>query len=187
MFFGASCARKKTPVAAPRLSSPCDRIAAAYFSAPDYPASVSQCETLAQSPTFPDRNAMLFRLAMAYALSGSPVRDGAHARQLLQQIVASSDDANKEGAQYVLELEARVDSLTAEVSERDKTIETLKANIQDLNAQLQQAKEADAQALAKLQDQINQLTSEMNKRDQKVADLTRELKRLREIDMQRKP
>ncbi len=140
--FSASCARKKAPVAVVPPPPDYFQIAEKYFADGDYANAVQAYNTyLTQYPEAPNRDQVLFRMAVAYAFPQSSLHNTPRATQLLQQVARMPASSYKPQAQLLLSLLESADRLRLDVS----------------------------------------------KRDERIKDLTRELERLKQIDMQRHP
>lgn len=145
-LFPWSCQRRpRAPVAPPPPNY--FQLGERYFEAGDYPNAAQAYETyLRNNHLAANRDRVLFRLALAYALPGSPVRDLPRAMQLLQQLVDMSPQSPfKPQGEFLLRIHQEVDRLRADVTKRDERIKELNRELEKLNRELEKLKQIDMQ------------------------------------------
>ncbi|MBI3896539.1 MAG: tetratricopeptide repeat protein [Acidobacteria bacterium] len=145
-----------------------------YFEAEDYAKAVEAYNLYLQgNPATGYHDRALFRLALAYALPSSPVRDLSRATETWQRLIRLFPQSfYTPQAQFLLQSQAETEQLRGEVQLREAQIQQL----QLLEVELQ-VKQGD----------IEKLQTEASRREQRIRQLTQELEKLKQIDMQRRP
>ncbi len=132
LLFCGACARR---VRLPRPPPPPDyfQIAEQYFDSGDYANAVRAYNTfLQQNAAAPNRDRVLFRMALAYSFPESPIRSTPRATQLLQQISRLPDSRYKAEARLLLRLQEGADKLRADVTKKDERIRELTEELEKL-------------------------------------------------------
>jgi outer membrane protein assembly factor BamD (BamD/ComL family) len=140
LFASWGCQKKASvPVPAPPVKSNLEK-GEADFRAGRYSQAARAFEAYVKSNlASKDRDKALFYLGLSRAISGVPTRDLHQAEASWKQLIAEFTNSQyKSEAEYILKLQAQMEKLSADVSERD-------AQIKQLRDELQKLKEIDMQ------------------------------------------
>ena len=159
-----------------------------------YTEAIAAYEThLRENPEAPNRDLTLMRLATAYAAPGSAERDLARSTATLRRLVVLFPNSPwRPQAEYLIELQSRIDGLTSEVAMRNDEIARMKEEL--TRARTTPAAEDPPvqpdRSRVELRDRdekIRRLTTEVEALEERVRKLTAELEALKKIDLQRRP
>lgn len=132
----------EAPVAAPSEMPESDslNLGEASFRTGSYSKAARSFEAyLRQNPGGPDRDAALFRLGLSFALADGSGRSMRRAEEALKRLVSEFPESLYRGpAEFIIGLQSQVESLKADIKERD-------AKIKLLGDELQKLKEIDLQ------------------------------------------
>ena len=142
------------------------------FDAGNYPEAAEAYRAyLDANPRGRDADRVLFRLALAYALSESPARDLGRAAEQVERLHRQYPSSPwKPAADFLLRQVTAIEELRADLSQRD-------ARIQELNRELDQVRQVELQ----------RLRADLSRREERIRQLTEEIEKLKQIDMQRRP
>lgn len=185
------------PATAPQPAAP-DHLAQANnaFVHADYAEATRNYEGyLRNHPAPQHEDEILFRLAISYAIEGTPVHDPDHARKILADILARFPSGPwRDQANLFLGLNESLRQRELEVSALDVRIEGMKAELAaattreaEARARAQQLQTTDARERKDKDARIKQLASTVEELEEKFRLLTIELEALKKIDMQRRP
>lgn len=143
-----------------------------YFDAADYPnAAASYTEYLRGSLSAPDRDRVLFRLALIHAFPANPAQDSQQAMSFLRDLLNQYPQSPfRPQAHILLEFQQEIERLRSEISLREERIGELTQQV----ARLEQV-------------ELEKLRADVNRREERIQQLTQELERLKQIDMERRP
>lgn len=150
----------------------------AAYAARDYAGAVGNYQKFLVAGTLSsERDRVLFRVGLLHLLPESPLHDIAQAITTLQLLMAAypASDYSVQARLY-LDLHQEVEQQTSNIAEYRNRIE-------ELGAERTQLKADDAMKAEDLQ----KLKAEAARREERIRQLTTDLDRLKEIDMQRKP
>ena len=175
-----SCQRRPSAPPAPPPPSYFD-LGEKYFDAGDYAKAAEAYNLYLQDSAATDnQDRVLFRLALAYALPASPVRDLPRATEILQRLVRLFPQSPYTAqAEFFLQLQTETEQLRGEIQQRE-------AQLQQLHEELAQLQQVQGEIQAR-QGEIEKLRVDVSRREERIRQLTQELEKLKQIDMQRRP
>jgi len=199
----SACHRKPAGVAAPAAPPPqpppSADTAEKHFKAGEYLGAAQAYESyLKANPQIPDRDRILFRLAISYALAGGEPENFRKAQNLLRTVFTQFPDSPyRTETEYILSLHADIDRLRVDLrekmdrvheqdgilqqqaksmEEKDKTIQDREKALRDKDRILREKERA-----------LNERDKALEELQDKVLKLTEELDRMKKIDLQRRP
>lgn len=182
LLFPWSCERRPpTTTAPPPPPPPAPNYLALgdrSFEAGDYPSAAEAYRLyLDGNPSAPDGDRVLFRLALVYAIPGSPLYDPPQALALLRELRDTyPQSVLRPQANLLLQWQQETEQLRLEISAREEHIQALVQDMEELRI-AEQAEQAE----------MEKLRSDIAHREERIRQLTEELERLKQIDMQRRP
>jgi predicted RNase H-like nuclease (RuvC/YqgF family) len=135
---------------------------------------------------------------MVYAVAPDPLRDLERSAATLQRLVSSFPQSSwRLPAEFMLELQAKLNKLQSEVAEKDDHIRRVRTEVetaQKLNEEVRRAQNAEEQeqlvrmrAEAKeRENRIRSLTTEIGEMQERLQQVEKELDALKKIDRQRR-
>ena len=176
--FPWSCQRRPTaPVAAPPPNY--YELGETAFEAGEFAQAIEAYSAyLRSTPPGPVTDRVLFRLAMAYGLPMSPVRDTARSVHLLEDLIRDYPHSLfRSPAEILLHQQMELSAQQSEVERLLADLGSRESEIQNLAAELARIRERE----------LEQLRAEVTRREERIRQLTQELERLKQIDLQRRP
>ncbi len=172
--------------------------AEALFEVGDYAKASSLYEHYLSQPAPMQQAQTLFRLALIHALPDSPLHDPRRATELFQQLLQLSPGTSL-GSQsrFILGLKSQIRKSSSKLKQHRSEMQkleseatllregmgTLESAATESRGQVEEL-EADVQ---RLQDWIRRLKSGIQEREAQILQLSSELKRLKQIDLGRRP
>jgi outer membrane murein-binding lipoprotein Lpp len=159
-----------------------------------YTEAIAAYEThLRENPEATNRDLALMRLATAYAAPGSQERDLARSTATLRRLLVLFPNSPwRPHAEYLIELQSRIDQLTSEVTTRNDELARMTEELTRIRntpaAESLPAPPDKARAeLRERDEKIRRLSTEVEALEERVKRLTAELDALKKIDLQRRP
>ncbi len=199
----AACHRKPpvvpAPAAPPTQPPPSPDTAEKHFKAGEYIGAAQAYESyLKANPKPPDRDRILFRLALSYALAGGEPENFRKAQNLLRTLFTQFPDSPyKAETEYILSLHADIDRLRVDVREKMDRVHEQDEIIQQQARSIDEKDKTilDREKTLKDKDRIlrekekvlNERDKALEEMEDKILRLTEELERMKKIDLQRRP
>ncbi len=199
----SACFHKKTKVTTPSPPPPAvlpsPDSAEKHFKAGEYLGAAQAYEDyLKANPQVRDRDRILFRLAISYALAGGEPDNFRKAQNLLRTLFTQFPDSQyKAEIQYILSLQTDIDRLRVDLSEKgdrvheqDETIQQQAAALADKDKTIQEKDKVlrdKERSLREKERILNERDKALEEMEDKVLKLTQELERMKKIDLQRRP
>jgi predicted RNase H-like nuclease (RuvC/YqgF family) len=154
---------------------------------------------LRNQPTAENQDLTLLRLATVYAVAPDPMRDLDRSAATLHRLVFSFPQSSwRPQAEFMLELQAKLNKLQSEVKEKDDLIRRLRIEAeaaQKLDEEVRRAQNAEEQEqigrmkaeVKEREHRIRSLTTEIGEMQERLQRLEKELDALKKIDRQRRP
>jgi outer membrane protein assembly factor BamD (BamD/ComL family) len=169
------------------------------FRTGNYAEAATAYEThLRNQPSAENQDLTLLRLALVYALAPDPMRDLERSEATLHRLVSSFPQSSwRPQAEFMLELQVKLNKLQSEVTEKDDLIRRLRTEAetaQKLDEEARNTQKAEEQeqmlrmkAEAKEREhRIRSLTAEIVDMQERLQRLEKELDALKKIDRQRR-
>ena len=163
----------------------------------NYAEAVKAYEThIRNQPAAENQDLALLRLALVYAVAPDPLRDLERSAATLHRLVSSFPQSSwRPQAEFMLELQTKLNKLQSEVAEKDDHIRRLRTEAetaQKLDEEVRRAQNAEEQeqlvrmrAEAKeRENRIRSLTTEIGEMQERLQRLEKELDALKKIDRQ---
>lgn len=199
----SACHRKPAQVTAPASPPPAAQPGAdsaeKHFKAGEYLGAAQAYEAyLNANPKVQERDKILFRLAISYALAGGEPENFRKAQNLLRTIFTQFPDSGyKAEIEYILSLQTDIDRLRVDlrekgdrVHEQDEVIQQQSATLADKDKTIQERDKAIREKERLLREKervLNDRNKALEEMEDKVLKLTEELERMKKIDLERRP
>lgn len=170
-----------------------DRQADDLFAAGEYARAAQVYEAYLESEpeSGPETSKALYRLAITYGSASSSVYDPEKAVSLLQELLSGDPKGEYSlAAQVILQQQKEIVSLTAVVTSRRDLIQTLIADLSNLQEDLARTETEVGErneTVQALSARIEHLRSEISRLSQQLSEREAELEMLKEIDLEVQP
>jgi outer membrane protein assembly factor BamD (BamD/ComL family) len=154
---------------------------------------------LRNQTTAENQDLALLRIALVYAVAPDPLRDPARSAATLHRLVSGFPQSSwRPHAEFMLELQGKVNKLQSEVAEKDDHIRRLRTEAKDahkLDEELRKARTTEEQEqmermkaeVKERENRIRSLSTEISEMQERLQRLDKELEALKRIDRQRRP
>lgn len=169
------------------------------FRSGNYAEAATAYEThLRNQPAAENQDLALLRLALVYAVAPDPMRDPKRSEDTLHRLVSTFPQSSwRPQAEFMLELQVKLNKLQSDVAEKDDLIRRLRTEVETahkLDQELRKAQNAEEQEqigrmkveAKERENRIRSLTAEIGEMQERLQRLDKELDALKKIDRQRR-
>ncbi len=188
-----------TPAPPAQPAQPTAEAADKHFKAGEYLGAAQAYESyLNANPKLPNRDRILFRLAICYALAGGEPENFRKSENLLRTVFTQFPDSQyRAETDYILSLHADIDRLRVDLREKNDRVhdqdEILQQQAQALADKDKSILDKDKtlrekdRLLREKERALNERDKALSEMEDKVLKLSQELERMKKIDLERKP
>ena len=184
LVFAVACKKTSRLPPAPVLAESF-RLAETHFREGEFEKAAQSYEAyLRDYPAAPNRERAIFHLALIHILADSSVHDPRKARELLESL-AETTPHSLYGSQagLILGLRKKSEDLQSQVTRLQVEAAELASGVPLFQAEI----ETDKSNILALEKEIERLRVDVAEREKRIQQVERELDKLKQIDLQRRP